>query len=183
MDRVTALPPGGEKGYRECLAIVDSNRNPKFTSALWTNLHKLLGTKLSSLTAYYPQADGVAGGRIQTLEDMIRRLCAYGLEIKVSDGFSHDWCTIIPALELAYKTLIHASQGKTAAMLEKGWNTKLPVDTLKKKLVDIHLTASRFKLRLDKVRNNENKSITDAFEYAKQKWYKSNKTHNSKEGT
>ncbi|MBW0583227.1 hypothetical protein O181_122942 [Austropuccinia psidii MF-1] len=56
---------------------------------------------------------------IQTLEDMIRRFCAYGLELKDSDGFTHDWCTLIPALGLAYKTSIHASTGKTPAMLEK----------------------------------------------------------------
>ncbi|MBW0585418.1 hypothetical protein O181_125133 [Austropuccinia psidii MF-1] len=34
---------------------------------------------------------------IQTLEDMIRRFCAYGLELKDSDGFTHYWCTLIPA--------------------------------------------------------------------------------------
>ncbi|MBW0586242.1 hypothetical protein O181_125957 [Austropuccinia psidii MF-1] len=49
---------------------------------------------------------------IQTLEDMIRRFCAYGLEFKDSDGFTHDWCTLIPALELAYETSIHSSTGK-----------------------------------------------------------------------
>ncbi|MBW0541589.1 hypothetical protein O181_081304 [Austropuccinia psidii MF-1] len=35
-------------------------------------------------------------------------------------------------------------------MLEKGWNPKLPVDTMKKDLVDIHPGASSFKLLLDK---------------------------------
>ncbi|MBW0582773.1 hypothetical protein O181_122488 [Austropuccinia psidii MF-1] len=30
------------------------DRDPKFTSALWTNLHKPLGTKLSFSTAYHP---------------------------------------------------------------------------------------------------------------------------------
>ncbi|MBW0587993.1 hypothetical protein O181_127708 [Austropuccinia psidii MF-1] len=57
-------------------------------------------------------------------------------------------------------------------MLEKGWNPKLPVDTLKKDLVNIHPTASRFKLLLDKVRHHANKTINDAFEYAKQKCIK-----------
>ncbi|MBW0511874.1 hypothetical protein O181_051589 [Austropuccinia psidii MF-1] len=61
-------------------------------------------------------------------------------------------------------------------MLEKGWNPKLPVDTLKKYLVDIHPTASRFKLFLDKVRHHTNQIMNDAFEYAKQKWDKSHKT-------
>ncbi|MBW0571442.1 hypothetical protein O181_111157 [Austropuccinia psidii MF-1] len=74
---------------------------------------------------------------IQTMEDMIRRFCAYELEFKDSDGFTHDWCTLIPALELEYKTLIHSSTGKTPAILEKGLNPRLPYDTLKKELVDI----------------------------------------------
>ncbi|MBW0560145.1 hypothetical protein O181_099860 [Austropuccinia psidii MF-1] len=90
-----------------------SDRYPKFTSALWTNLHKPLGTKLSFSTVYHPQTDGLAERMIQTLEEIIRRFCAYGLEFKDSDGFTHDWCTLIPALELAYKTSIHASTGNT----------------------------------------------------------------------
>ncbi|MBW0564035.1 hypothetical protein O181_103750 [Austropuccinia psidii MF-1] len=107
---------------------------------------------------------------------MLRVFCAYGLELKSSDGFTHDWCTLIPELELAYKTSIHALTGKTSAMLEKGWNHNLPVDTLKKDLVDIHPTASSFKLLLDKVRNHANQSMNDAFENSKQKWDKSHKT-------
>ncbi|MBW0493477.1 hypothetical protein O181_033192 [Austropuccinia psidii MF-1] len=103
---------------------------------------------------------------------MIRRFCGYGLEFKDSDGFTHDWCTLIPTLELPYKTSIHSSTGKTPPMLEKGWNPKLPVDTLKKYLVDIHQTGSSFKLFLAKVRNHANQSMNDAFEYAKQKWDK-----------
>ncbi|MBW0533661.1 hypothetical protein O181_073376 [Austropuccinia psidii MF-1] len=81
-----------------------SDRDPKFTSALWTNLHRLFGTKLSFSKAYHPQTDGLAERMIQALEDMIRRFCAYGLELKDSDGFTNDCCTLIPALELAYKT-------------------------------------------------------------------------------
>ncbi|MBW0573081.1 hypothetical protein O181_112796 [Austropuccinia psidii MF-1] len=111
-----------------------SDRDPKFTSALWTNLHKLFGTKLSFSTAYYPQTDVLAEIIIQSLEEMIRRFCGYGLEFKDSDGFTHDWYTLIPALELAYKTSIHSSTGKPPAMLEEGCNPKLPVDNLKKDL-------------------------------------------------
>ncbi|MBW0581496.1 hypothetical protein O181_121211 [Austropuccinia psidii MF-1] len=85
------------------LQNIISDRDPKFNSAVWTNLHNLFGTKLSFSTAYYPQTDGLAERMIHTLEDMIRRFCAYGLEFKDSDGFTHDWCTIIPALDLAYK--------------------------------------------------------------------------------
>ncbi|MBW0535097.1 hypothetical protein O181_074812 [Austropuccinia psidii MF-1] len=96
-----------------------SDKDPKFTSALWTNLHRFFGTKLSFSTAYHPQTDRLAGRTIQTLEDMIRRFCSYGLEFKDSDGFTYDWYTLTPALELAYKTSVHSSTGKTPAMLEQ----------------------------------------------------------------
>ncbi|MBW0567782.1 hypothetical protein O181_107497 [Austropuccinia psidii MF-1] len=119
---------------------------------------------------------------IQTLEDMIRRFCAYGLEFKDSDGFTHDWCTLIPALELAYKTSVHSSTGQTPAMLEKGWNPRLPADTLRKDLIDIHPTASSFKIMLDKVKHHAKQSMDDAFDYAKQKWDKSHKVPDFKVG-
>ncbi|MBW0562286.1 hypothetical protein O181_102001 [Austropuccinia psidii MF-1] len=111
----------------------------------------------------------------QTLEAMIRRFCAYGLKFKDSDGFTHYWCTLIPALELEYKTSIHSSTGKTPAMLEKGWNPRLPYDTLKKDLVDIHPTASSFNIMLDKARHHANRCMQDSFKYAKEKWDKSHK--------
>ncbi|MBW0537639.1 hypothetical protein O181_077354 [Austropuccinia psidii MF-1] len=97
-----------------------SDRDTKFTSALSSNLHRFFGTKLSFSMAYHPQTDGLAERMIQTLEEMIRRICAYVLEFKDSDGFNHDRCTLIPALELAYKISVHSSTGKTPAMLEKG---------------------------------------------------------------
>ncbi|MBW0551841.1 hypothetical protein O181_091556 [Austropuccinia psidii MF-1] len=56
-----------------------SDRDPKFTSELWTNLHQLFGTKLFFSTAYHPQNDGLAERMIQTLENMVRRPCAYRL--------------------------------------------------------------------------------------------------------
>ncbi|MBW0577672.1 hypothetical protein O181_117387 [Austropuccinia psidii MF-1] len=67
-----------------------SDRDQKFTSALWTNLHSFFGTKLSSSTYYHPQTDDLAEMMIQTLDDMIKMFCAYALEFKDSDGFTHD---------------------------------------------------------------------------------------------
>ncbi|MBW0517518.1 hypothetical protein O181_057233 [Austropuccinia psidii MF-1] len=95
------------------------DRDPKFSTAMRTNLHQLFGTNLSFSTAYYPQNDNIAEIMIQTLEDMVRRFCAYGLEFKDCDGFTHDWCTFLPALELADKKSIHASTHQTPAILEK----------------------------------------------------------------
>ncbi|MBW0583860.1 hypothetical protein O181_123575 [Austropuccinia psidii MF-1] len=91
---------------------------------------------------------------IQTLEDMVRRFCAYGLELTDFDVFTHDWCTLLPALELAYKISIHASTNQIPAILEKGWNPKLPQDSFRKALIEIHPTAASFKGMLDKARKH-----------------------------
>ncbi|MBW0480281.1 hypothetical protein O181_019996 [Austropuccinia psidii MF-1] len=80
-----------------------SNRDPKFTSALCMNLHQLFGTKLFFSTAYCPQTGGLAERMIQTLEEMVRGVCAYGLEFKDCDGLINYLCTLLPQLELAYK--------------------------------------------------------------------------------
>ncbi|MBW0587479.1 hypothetical protein O181_127194 [Austropuccinia psidii MF-1] len=95
------------------------DRDQMFTSELWTNIHNMFETELSFSTAYHPQTDGLSERMIQDLEDMIRRFCAYSLEFKDSYGFTHDCCTLIPAIELAYKTSIHSSTGKTPAILGK----------------------------------------------------------------
>ncbi|MBW0514115.1 hypothetical protein O181_053830 [Austropuccinia psidii MF-1] len=101
---------------------------------------------------------------------MLRRFCAYLIEFKDSGGFTHDWCTLISALELAYKTSINSSTGKTPEMLEKGWNPRLPYDTLKKDLLHINPTARSFKMMLQKARHHENRCMQDSFKYAKERW-------------
>ncbi|MBW0500048.1 hypothetical protein O181_039763 [Austropuccinia psidii MF-1] len=67
-------------------------------------------------------------------------------------------------------------------MLGKGWNTRLPAYTMRKDLIDIHTTASIFKMMLDKVKHHEKQIMDDAFEYAKQKWDKSHKVQDFKLG-
>ncbi|MBW0565404.1 hypothetical protein O181_105119 [Austropuccinia psidii MF-1] len=67
-------------------------------------------------------------------------------------------------------------------MLKKGWNPRLPYDTLKKDLVDIHPTASSFKIMLDKARHHANRCMPDSFKYAKGRWDKSHKPPDFKIG-
>ncbi|MBW0546302.1 hypothetical protein O181_086017 [Austropuccinia psidii MF-1] len=140
-----------------------SDRDPKLTSELWTNLHQLFGTTLYLSTAYHPQTDGLAKRMIQTLEDMvIRRFCT--------------------SLELAYKKSIHASTNQTPAIMEKGWNPKLPQDPLRKDLVEIHPTAASFKKQLNKTRKHALSCMEGSFEYDKDKWDKSCATPDFKVG-
>ncbi|MBW0564357.1 hypothetical protein O181_104072 [Austropuccinia psidii MF-1] len=85
-------------------------------------------------------------------------------------------------MELAYKTSVHSSTGKTPAILEKGWNPRLPAETLRKDLVYIHPTPSRFKMMLNKVKQHAKQILNDSFGYSKQKWDKSNKVPDFKLG-
>ncbi|MBW0496001.1 hypothetical protein O181_035716 [Austropuccinia psidii MF-1] len=125
-----------------------SDRDPKFTSALWTNIDQLFGAKFFFSTAYHLQTDDLAERMIQTLKDIVRRICAYGHEFKYCDGFNHDWFTLLPELELGYKTSIHTSTNQTPAILEEGWNPKLPQYSLRMDLVEIKSSASSFKVIL-----------------------------------
>ncbi|MBW0502567.1 hypothetical protein O181_042282 [Austropuccinia psidii MF-1] len=76
------------------------------------------------------------------------------------------------ALKLAYEASIHASTNQTPAILEKGWNPRLPQDSLRKELVEIHPTASSFKGVLEISRNNAVRCMEYSFAYAKEKWDK-----------
>ncbi|MBW0472754.1 hypothetical protein O181_012469 [Austropuccinia psidii MF-1] len=96
-----------------------SYMDPIFTSEFCTNLYEFLGTKLAFSSAFHPQTDGLAERMIQTMEDIIRVFCAYGME---------------------YKRL----QGHLPSLVGKGWNPLFPVDHLKKNLLTIHPTANDF---------------------------------------
>ncbi|MBW0517958.1 hypothetical protein O181_057673 [Austropuccinia psidii MF-1] len=113
---------------------------------------------------------------------MVRRFCAYGLEFKDCYGFTNYWCTLLPALELAYKTSIQASTNQTPAVLEKGWKPIFPQDFLRTVLVHLHPTAASFKGMLDKARKNSIRCMEDLFSYAKDKWDKSHATPDFKVG-
>ncbi|MBW0548465.1 hypothetical protein O181_088180 [Austropuccinia psidii MF-1] len=84
------------------------------------------------------------------------------------------WNRVVTGIRI--ETSIHASANQTPAILEKGWNPKLPQYSLRKDLIEIHSTAASFKGMLDKVRKLEVRCIEDSFAYAKDKWDKSHAT-------
>ncbi|MBW0474249.1 hypothetical protein O181_013964 [Austropuccinia psidii MF-1] len=49
---------------------------------------------------------------IQTMEDIIRRFCAYGMDYKDNEGYTHDWVTLLPEVQLAYNTSQHYTTAK-----------------------------------------------------------------------
>ncbi|MBW0494280.1 hypothetical protein O181_033995 [Austropuccinia psidii MF-1] len=162
--------------------IIISDRDPEFTSEFWTNPYDILDTKLAFSTAYHPQTDGLAERMIQTMEDILRIFCAYGMEYKDHEGLTHDWVTLLPAVQLAYNTSKHSTTGKTPALVEKGWNPLLPVDCLKKNLLTMHPTAKDFHEMWKRACDTAAKCIAEAKEYNKQRWDKSHMEPDFKEG-
>ncbi|MBW0587833.1 hypothetical protein O181_127548 [Austropuccinia psidii MF-1] len=78
---------------------------------------------------------------IQTMEDILRRFCAYGMEYKDHEGYTNYWVTLLPEVQLAYSTSQHSTTGILPSLVEKEWNPLFPVDHLTKNLLTIHPTA------------------------------------------
>ncbi|MBW0547271.1 hypothetical protein O181_086986 [Austropuccinia psidii MF-1] len=162
--------------------IIIINRDPKFTSEFWTNLYDMLGTKLAFSTAYHPQTDGLAERMIQTMEDIFRSFCAYGMEYKDHEGYTHDWVTLLPAVQLPYNTSQLSTTAKTPAVIEKGRNPLLPVDHLKKNRLTIQPTAKEFHDMWKRACDTAAKCIAEANEYIKKRWDKTHMEPDFKEG-
>ncbi|MBW0512818.1 hypothetical protein O181_052533 [Austropuccinia psidii MF-1] len=177
MGWVTGLVPGGKENFNSFLII-----GPKLESEFWTNLYDMLGTKLEFSTAYHPQTDALSERMIQTMEDILRRFCAYGMEYKDHEGYTHDWVTLLPAFQLAYNTSQHSTTGNTPALVKKGWNPLLPVDNLKKNPLTIHPTAKYLHEMCKRSCDTAAKCIAEAKEYNKQRWDKAHMEPEFKEG-
>ncbi|MBW0544076.1 hypothetical protein O181_083791 [Austropuccinia psidii MF-1] len=135
--------------------IIISDRDPKFTSEFWTNLYDMLGTKLAFSTAYHPQTDGLAERMIQTMEDILRRFCGYGMEYKTMRDTP---MTGLPFYQLSNWLIIQ------------------------KNLLTIHPTAKDFHDMWKRSCDTASKFIAEAKEYNKQMWDKSCMEPNCKEG-
>lgn len=96
-----------------------SDRDPRFMSAFWQTLWKLLRTDLNVSTAGYAQTDGQSERSIRTFVTMLR---AY-----VRTVGRQQWATLVPALEYAYNDSVHAATGYTPFQLEYGQDPHSPL--------------------------------------------------------
>ncbi|MBW0521121.1 hypothetical protein O181_060836 [Austropuccinia psidii MF-1] len=134
----------------------------------------MFGTKLAFSTAYNLQTDGLTERMIQTMEDIIRRFCEYGMEYKDHEGYMHDWVTLLQEVQLAYTTSQNSTTGKSPSLVEKGSNPLSPVDHLKKNLLTIHPTAKGVYEMWKRACDTAAKGIAEAKGYHKQRY---DKTH------
>ncbi|MBW0579978.1 hypothetical protein O181_119693 [Austropuccinia psidii MF-1] len=95
----TGIVPGGKENYNACLIIVDRfsksmrclpchKEDTAMHTALlfWNNIISTCGVPKIIISdrpqTYHPQTDVLAERMIQTMEDILRRFCAYGMEDK-----------------------------------------------------------------------------------------------------
>ncbi|MBW0466356.1 hypothetical protein O181_006071 [Austropuccinia psidii MF-1] len=79
----------------------------------------MLGLKLALSKAYPQQTERLGERIIQTMEDIIRIFSAYGMEYKYHEGYTHDWVTLLTAIQLSHNTSQHSTSGKSPSLREK----------------------------------------------------------------
>ena len=98
-----------------------SDRDPRFTSSVWQQLWKQLGTRLAMSTAYHPQTDGQTERANRTIEEMLR---AY------VNTQQNDWDQHLVAVEIAYNNSKQASTGFSPFYLNYGQHPSLPLSSI-----------------------------------------------------
>ena len=105
------------KHYGLCSAIV-SDRDRRFISTFWKELHKLCGTALYMSTAFRPQTDGLTERAnrtvVQTLSCILRDL-------------GGDWEEHLTAVEFAMNNAVNASTGVSPFYMTLGRHPRTPL--------------------------------------------------------
>lgn len=89
-----------------------SDRDTKFTSAFWRELHRIVGTKLLMSTSFHPQTDGASERAIQTISKMLRSMV---------EPSQNDWVDWLPMVEFAMNSCVSASTGFAPFELNYGF--------------------------------------------------------------
>jgi len=89
-----------------------SDRDPKFTSKFWTELHRILGIKLAKSTAFHPQTNGASERMIRKVSQVLRTLVR-------PDQL--DWPKHLATVEFALNSSVQASTGFAPFELTYGY--------------------------------------------------------------
>ena len=89
-----------------------SDRDPKFTSLFWTELHRLLGIKLAKSTTFHPQSNGAFERMIRKVSQVLRTLVR-------PDQL--DWTKHLPTVEFALNSSVNKSTGFAPFELTYGY--------------------------------------------------------------
>lgn len=93
-----------------------SDRDSKFTSTWWKELHRLLGTKLLMSTAYHPQTDGITERANRSVAQIFRA------SIRADQ---RDWLGKTPLVEFAINSSINETTGYAPFELVHGYMPRM----------------------------------------------------------
>jgi hypothetical protein len=88
-----------------------SDRDRRIISRFWKEFFRITQTRLAMSTSHHPQTDGKTEKANRTLEEMIRHYINYQ---------QNNWDDLLPALEHAYKSSVHATTGLAPFMMMFG---------------------------------------------------------------
>jgi hypothetical protein len=139
-----------------------SDRDVLFTSAFWTHLNGIIGTKLKMSSAYHPQTDGATERANRTITQMLRQCI---------NPNQKDWVAKLPTIQFAINSARSESTGFAPFFLNNGrmpramiWNSASPTEypnvrefALKKKLALISAHDSIIGARVKQTRNANRK--------------------------
>ena len=105
--------------------VIISDRDKIFMSRFWKALFKMLGTKLSTSSAYHPQTDGQTEVMNRKLEEMIRAFINYKQD---------NWDEHLTEFEVAYNSSVNSTTTFTPFFLAYGMHPRtIPFETVASK--------------------------------------------------
>ncbi|KAL1947388.1 hypothetical protein VTO73DRAFT_14349 [Trametes versicolor] len=93
-----------------------SDRDSKFISKFWREVHRLLGTKLLMSTAYHPQTDRTSERAVRTVSQILRAMV---------DPNQRDWARKVPLVEFAMNSSRSVSTGFAPFELTGGFMPRM----------------------------------------------------------
>jgi hypothetical protein len=98
--------------------LIVSDRDTKFTSKFWRELHRLTGTKLMMSTLFHPQTDGATERAIRNVTQILRSFI---------DSTQCDWVYRVPMTEFTINLSISAARGSLPLNSITGTCCDLPI--------------------------------------------------------
>ncbi|KAL1938571.1 hypothetical protein VTO73DRAFT_11594 [Trametes versicolor] len=118
-----------------------SDRDSKFTSAFWREVHRVLGTKLLMSTVFHPQTDGASERAIRNIAQVLRAMV---------ESDQHDWVDKTPLVEFAINSSASATTGFAPFELNYGHMPRMTqLAEATTKFPGVHAFAERARLNLE----------------------------------
>ena len=97
-----------------------SDRDTKFTSTFWHELHRLMGTKLLMSTVFHPQMDGPTEWASRSIGQILRMI--------INDD-QKNWADKCPMVEFALNSSVSATTGFAPFKLNQGYMPQIGMPT------------------------------------------------------